>query len=375
MSGVVNPHREESPAPVSARPTVADLESGDLSLAQLDAFVPETRAEARALQAAKARLGAPVAAATVTDLTQARTRGPRGSHRAKGVKLAKAATSARPGSAFTRPRQAAALLALTGALSAVQATSAQGESRPTDTAAAGISTLLATQTDALLLEPASRSNARTGLASTTATPSASASAAEADAANAEVAAQATELESRRAEAQQAVLDQRAAEEAAAAAAAQAAADAAAAQAAADAAAQAAAEEAARWALVAPVDARIISGFGYRIHPVYGTSRMHTGLDYSARCGVVVGAAEDGTVVESGWMSGYGWRIVIDHGMVDGRNIRTTYNHLSKRNVNAGAKVAKGEQIGLVGTTGTSTGCHLHFEVQRDKTLVNPANYL
>jgi murein DD-endopeptidase MepM/ murein hydrolase activator NlpD len=368
MSGVVNLHREESPALVSARPTIADLESGTCTPADLEAFVPETRAEARALQAAKAAAGL----ATVTAIAPSsapRSRGARGTHRARALKVAKAAAASKPGSSFTRPRQAAALLVLTGALSAVQATAAQGDSGSTTATAnaseAGISTLLAGRTEAFMAQT-SRTDQRAGLETTTATPSAEAAAN--DAATVDAAAQAAELETRRAQVQQDQIAQKAAAEAAAA---QAAAEAAAAQAA----AEAAAAEAARFVLVAPVNAPVISGFGYRIHPVYGYSKMHTGLDYRVTCGVPVSAAEDGKVVESGWGGGYGNRVVIDHGMVNGRNLKTSYNHLSKRSLTVGMSVSKGDLVGLVGSTGTSTGCHLHFEVEQNGAKVNPAAFL
>lgn len=120
----------------------------------------------------------------------------------------------------------------------------------------------------------------------------------------------------------------------------------------------------------PVDGYITSPFGYRIHPIYGTRRLHTGTDLGAPCGTPVYAAESGTVVSAGWAGGSGNRIVLNHG----GGLATTYNHMSGFAVRGG-EVTRGQLIGYVGTTGASTGCHLHFEVRVNGTPVNPMGYL
>ncbi|MDR1825658.1 MAG: peptidoglycan DD-metalloendopeptidase family protein [Bifidobacteriaceae bacterium] len=121
--------------------------------------------------------------------------------------------------------------------------------------------------------------------------------------------------------------------------------------------------------------RMTSPFGYRIHPIYGTSRLHAGIDYGAACGTPIYASASGTVVQSGWSGGYGNRVVVNHGMVDGAVMMTTYNHQSQLIVSVGQSVTKGEQIGVVGTTGASTGCHLHFEIMVNGAVTDPAPYL
>ena len=120
----------------------------------------------------------------------------------------------------------------------------------------------------------------------------------------------------------------------------------------------------------PVDGYITSGFGYRIHPIYGTRRLHAGTDFGSPCGTPVRAAAPGSVISAGWGGGYGNRIIVSHGS----GMATTYNHLSRYAVRGGS-VSRGQVIGYVGTTGSSTGCHLHFEVRINGTPVNPMRYL
>lgn len=117
--------------------------------------------------------------------------------------------------------------------------------------------------------------------------------------------------------------------------------------------------------------RMVSGFGWRIDPVYKTSRMHTGVDFSADIGTEVYATGDGVVEElenGSW--GYGKCIVLNHGF----GYKTRYAHLSEFKVKAGQKVKRGELIGLVGNTGKSTGPHLHYEVEMNGNKINPINF-
>ncbi|MCD8293135.1 MAG: M23 family metallopeptidase [Prevotellaceae bacterium] len=113
-----------------------------------------------------------------------------------------------------------------------------------------------------------------------------------------------------------------------------------------------------------------SGYGRRIDPIYGTSAFHPGMDFSAAQGTDVYATGNGTVVKMGWESGYGNCIVIDHGF----GYRTRYGHLSKFATKLGKRVVRGEVIGKVGSTGRSTGPHLHYEVMVKGQIVNPVNY-
>ena len=113
-----------------------------------------------------------------------------------------------------------------------------------------------------------------------------------------------------------------------------------------------------------------SGYGTRIDPIYGTSKFHEGMDFSAPQGTDVYATGDGTVVQMGWQSGYGNRIVIDHGF----GYQTVYAHLRDFRTKLGKKVVRGEVIGGVGSTGKSTGPHLHYEVHVKGKVVNPVNY-
>lgn len=121
----------------------------------------------------------------------------------------------------------------------------------------------------------------------------------------------------------------------------------------------------------PVNAPITSYFGPRVHPIYHSTRMHAGLDLGAGCGTPIRAAGPGTVIKAGPYGGYGNATVIDHG----GGIATLYGHQSKILVSVGDEVAQGDTIGNVGSTGASTGCHLHFEVRVGGDPVNPLAYL
>ncbi|MGE5544482.1 MAG: peptidoglycan DD-metalloendopeptidase family protein [Bacillota bacterium] len=117
--------------------------------------------------------------------------------------------------------------------------------------------------------------------------------------------------------------------------------------------------------------RLSSNFGNRVHPVTGKSRFHKGVDIAAARGNPVFAYASGTVTYAGWMSGYGNLIAISHG----NGMVTRYGHLSAIYVKAGQKVSVRQRIGAVGSTGVSTGPHLHFEVLINGSFKNPLNYL
>jgi len=121
----------------------------------------------------------------------------------------------------------------------------------------------------------------------------------------------------------------------------------------------------------PVGGPITSGFGVRTHPVFGDLRQHNGIDIGAAHGTSVVAADGGTVITSTYNSSYGNYVVISHG----NGMTTLYAHLSSRSVSVGSSVSKGQQIGLIGSTGISTGPHLHFEVSVGGSRVNPRLYL
>jgi murein DD-endopeptidase MepM/ murein hydrolase activator NlpD len=117
--------------------------------------------------------------------------------------------------------------------------------------------------------------------------------------------------------------------------------------------------------------RLSSGFGYRRHPIGGDTRMHKGIDLSARPGTRIFAAAPGVVTWSGWKGGYGYCIIIDHK----NGMSTLYGHCSKLVADVGDYVRAGEYIAEVGSTGASTGPHLHFEVHRNGVAVDPMPYL
>lgn len=126
----------------------------------------------------------------------------------------------------------------------------------------------------------------------------------------------------------------------------------------------------------PVDAPTTSEFGNRLHPVLGIWRLHAGLDFGAGCGTPVRAAADGVVFTAGYDSGGGNHVVVDHGVHRGADLTTTYLHFQEAAlVSAGQSVSRGQVIGYVGTTGTSTACHLHFETRENGAPVDPRGWL
>jgi murein DD-endopeptidase MepM/ murein hydrolase activator NlpD len=127
-------------------------------------------------------------------------------------------------------------------------------------------------------------------------------------------------------------------------------------------------------LGAPLEKMVTaSPFGFRVSPITGGSgEFHRGQDYAAQCGTAVYAAASGTVTFTGWHPfGGGNRVVIDHG----NGLETTYNHLSSSSVKVGQQVSRGDVVAMSGTTGASTGCHLHFEVMVNGDVVDPTGWL
>ena len=121
----------------------------------------------------------------------------------------------------------------------------------------------------------------------------------------------------------------------------------------------------------PVSGPVTSPFGWRIHPILGYKKFHTGIDIGVGYGVPIHAAGSGSVIYATWMGGYGNVIIIDHG----NGLSTLYAHQSSLAVSTGAHVARGQTVGYVGSTGFSTGPHLHFEVRVNGNPVDPMGYL
>ena len=121
----------------------------------------------------------------------------------------------------------------------------------------------------------------------------------------------------------------------------------------------------------PVNASISSGYGYRTHPIFGNRRLHTGLDYNAANRSAIGAAAEGTVILAGSYSGYGNTVIVQHS----GGYTTLYAHMSSFNVSTGATVSPGDVVGFVGSTGLSTGPHLHFEIRLNGFSIDPLSLL
>ncbi|MGC8712296.1 MAG: murein hydrolase activator EnvC family protein [Leptodesmis sp.] len=124
-------------------------------------------------------------------------------------------------------------------------------------------------------------------------------------------------------------------------------------------------------MLLPCLGEITSGFGWRMHPVLGYERFHAGIDIGADYGATIYAAEQGLVIFAGWYGGYGNAVIIDHG----GGITTLYGHTSELYVSEGQTVQRGQAIAAVGSTGLSTGPHLHFEVRREGEPTDPVAFL
>lgn len=113
-----------------------------------------------------------------------------------------------------------------------------------------------------------------------------------------------------------------------------------------------------------------SRFGWRVHPIFGSRRLHTGVDFGAPSGTPIRAADTGVVISTGWQGGYGKAVIVDHG----QGLATLYAHTSAYYVRPGQRVTKGQVIAAIGTTGNSTGPHLHLEVRRNGAPVDPLGW-
>jgi murein DD-endopeptidase MepM/ murein hydrolase activator NlpD len=116
---------------------------------------------------------------------------------------------------------------------------------------------------------------------------------------------------------------------------------------------------------------VTSEYGMRLHPILGYVRLHAGIDLRTYCGTPIYAAKAGTVEWAQWRNGFGNQVMLDHGLVNGSSLMTSYNHMTSFVVSAGQKVDQGTLLGYSGNTGTSAACHLHFEVYVNGSTVNP----
>lgn len=124
-------------------------------------------------------------------------------------------------------------------------------------------------------------------------------------------------------------------------------------------------------MVWPLNGPVTSPYGWRTHPIYGTSRFHSGLDIGGDYGLPIVAAASGVVSHSGWISGYGYTVIIDHG----GGVSTLYGHNEDLVVGVGQSVGQGQTIAWCGSTGNSTGPHCHFEVRINGEVTSPYDYL
>lgn len=127
--------------------------------------------------------------------------------------------------------------------------------------------------------------------------------------------------------------------------------------------------------IKPIGGRITSPFGWRTHPIFNSRTFHSGVDIGGQFNGSVRASNSGRVIYAGWYGGYGKVVILDHGQVNGIPITTLYAHLNSARVSVGENVSKGQVVGLEGTTGYSTGPHVHFEVRVNGRPNNPLNYI
>jgi murein DD-endopeptidase MepM/ murein hydrolase activator NlpD len=128
-------------------------------------------------------------------------------------------------------------------------------------------------------------------------------------------------------------------------------------------------------LLRPVNGPITSPYGYRINPVMGYYGLHDGDDFGAACGTPIWAAGNSTVLAEYYSSVWGNRLYLNLGLINGKNVTVIYNHLSAYRSRVGQRVSRGQVVGLIGTTGWSTGCHTHMTVMVNGVAVNPAPWI
>lgn len=127
--------------------------------------------------------------------------------------------------------------------------------------------------------------------------------------------------------------------------------------------------------IKPIGGRITSPFGWRTHPIFNSRSFHSGVDIGGQYNGSIRASNSGRVIYTGWYGGYGKVVILDHGTVNGNPTTTLYAHLNSARVSSGEYVSKGQVVGNEGTTGYSTGPHLHFEVRVNGKPNNPLNYI
>ncbi len=125
----------------------------------------------------------------------------------------------------------------------------------------------------------------------------------------------------------------------------------------------------------PVAGAVSSAFGMRLHPLRKIWKLHDGTDFAAGCGTAIRAPYAGVVTKAFFNSAYGNRLFLSHGSVDGVRVETAFNHAARYLVHPGQRVSRGQVIGVVGSTGLSTGCHLHLMVWLNGRLSNPMSWL
>lgn len=128
-------------------------------------------------------------------------------------------------------------------------------------------------------------------------------------------------------------------------------------------------------MIRPVPGVVTSPFGYRIHPIYHYWGLHDGTDFGVSCGEGMRAVAGGTVIAKYYSAVYGNRLYLNLGQINGKNVTAVYNHATGYRVGVGDRVSQGEIVGYVGSTGWSTGCHLHFSILVNGTAVDPMNWL
>lgn len=127
--------------------------------------------------------------------------------------------------------------------------------------------------------------------------------------------------------------------------------------------------------IRPVNGAVTSPYGWRVHPIFKRNIYHSGVDLGMPMNAPVKAANAGKVIYTGWYGGYGKVVIIDHGRINGTPTTTLYAHLNSYRVSTGASVQRGQVIANVGSTGYSTGPHLHFEVRQNGNPTNPFNFI